>query len=71
MKIKSAFEKLSKNNMLSEEVLSKLNIEELKNFGLSTQKSTYIKNLAILSLMRLPAKIICGLYPTCSALCVK
>ena len=47
---KKIYEKLIKNNILSEQVLSKLNIEELKNFGLSTQKSLYIKNLAILSL---------------------
>ena len=47
---KKIYEKLSKNNMLSEEVLSKSNIEELKNFGLSTQKSFYIKNLATMSL---------------------
>ena len=47
---KKIYEKLAKNNMLSEQVLSKSNIEELKNFGLSTQKSFYIKNLAILSL---------------------
>ena len=47
---KIIYEKLAKNNMLSEQTLSKSNIEELKNFGLSTQKSYYIKNLAILSL---------------------
>ena len=47
---KIIYEKLAKNNMLSEQTLSKSNIEELKNFGLSTQKSFYIKNLAILSL---------------------
>ena len=47
---KKIYEKLVKNNMLSEQVLSKSNIEELKNFGLSAQKSFYIKNLAILSL---------------------
>ena len=47
---KKIYEKLSKNNMLNEQVLSKSNIEELKNFGLSTQKSFYIKNLALLSL---------------------
>ena len=47
---KKIYEKLAKNNMLSEQVLSKSNIKELKNFGLSTQKSFYIKNLAILSL---------------------
>ena len=46
---KKIYEKLSKNNMLSEHVLSNSNIEELKNFGLSTQKSFYIKNLATLS----------------------
>ena len=44
------YEKLGKNNMLNEQVLSKSKIEELKNFGLSTQKSFYIKNLALLSL---------------------
>ena len=47
---KKIYEKLAKNNMLSEQALSKSNIEELKNFGLSTQKSFYIKNLATLSL---------------------
>ncbi len=47
---KKIYEKLVENNMLNEYVLSKSNIEELKNFGLSTQKSHYIKNLAILSL---------------------
>ncbi len=47
---KKIYQKLSANNMLSEKVLSKSNIEELKNFGLSTQKSFYIKNLALLSL---------------------
>ena len=43
-------EKLNKNKMLSEQVLSKSSIEDLKNFGLSSQKSFYIKNLATLSL---------------------
>ena len=47
---KKIYEKLAKNNMLSEEVLSKSSVEDLKNFGLSSQKSFYIKNLAILSL---------------------
>ncbi len=47
---KKIYEQLAKNHMLSEKVLSKSNIEELKSFGLSTQKSIYIKNLAILSL---------------------
>ena len=47
---KKIYEKLDKNNMLSEKILSKSSIEDLKNFGLSTQKSFYIKNLAILSL---------------------
>ena len=47
---KKIYEKLSQNNMLDEEILSKSSIEELKNFGLSTQKSFYIKNLATLSL---------------------
>ena len=47
---KKIYEKLSKNNMLNEKNLSKSNIVELKNFGLSTQKSFYIKNLAMLSL---------------------
>ena len=47
---KKIYEKLDKNNMLSEEVLSKSSVEDLKNFGLSSQKSFYIKNLAILSL---------------------
>ena len=47
---KKIYEKLNQNNMLTEQILSKASIEELKNFGLSTQKSFYIKNLAILSL---------------------
>ena len=44
------YEKLYKNNMLSEQELSNSNIEELKHFGLSSQKSFYIKNLATMSL---------------------
>ena len=47
---KKIYEKLSQNNMLDEDILSKASIEELKHFGLSAQKSFYIKNLAILSL---------------------
>ena len=47
---KKIYEKLDKNKMLSEQILSKSSIEDLKNFGLSTQKSFYIKNLATLSL---------------------
>ena len=47
---KKIYEQLDKNKMLSEQVLSKSNIEDLKNYGLSTQKSFYIKNLATLSL---------------------
>jgi len=47
---KKIYEKLVQNNMLNEEILSKASIEELKHFGLSTQKSFYIKNLATLSL---------------------
>ena len=47
---KKIYENLSKNNMLYEQVLSKSSIKVLKNFGLSTQKSLYIKNLALLSL---------------------
>ena len=47
---KKIYEKLSKNNMLSEQVLSNSNIEELKHFGLSSKKSFYIKNLATMSL---------------------
>ena len=46
---KKIYEKLSQNNMLKEEILSKTSIEKLKHFGLSTQKSFYIKNLATLS----------------------
>ena len=47
---KKICEKLIQNNMLNEEILSKASIEKLKQFGLSKQKSFYIKNLAILSL---------------------
>ena len=43
------YKKLSQYNMLSEKILSNASIGELKNFGLSTQKSFYIKNLATLS----------------------
>jgi len=47
---KKIYEKLTQNNILNEQVLSKASIEELKHYGLSAQKSFYIKNLAILSL---------------------
>ena len=47
---KKIFAKLAQNNMLDEYILSKASIEQLKHFGLSTQKSLYIKNLASLSL---------------------
>ena len=47
---KKIYEKLTQNDMLKEEILSKVSIEELKQFGLSSQKSFYIKNLASLSL---------------------
>ena len=49
---KKIYEKLALNNMLKEKILSKASIEELKHFGLSAQKSFYIKNLATLSLNR-------------------
>ena len=47
---KKIFAKLAQNNMLDEYILSKASIEQLKHFGLSAQKSLYIKNLASLSL---------------------
>ena len=47
---KKIYEKLAQNNMLKEKILSNISIEELKHFGLSAQKSFYIKNLATLSL---------------------
>ena len=47
---KKIYYKLSQNNMLTESILSKASIEKLKSYGLSKQKSFYIKNLATLSL---------------------
>ncbi len=47
---KKIYERLIQNNMINEKILSEASIEELKYFGLSSQKSFYIKNLATLSL---------------------
>ena len=47
---KKIYERLTQNNMINEKILSETSIEELKHFGLSSQKSFYIKNLATLSL---------------------
>jgi DNA-3-methyladenine glycosylase II len=45
---KKIYTKLKEKNVLNEKTLSKISHEELKSFGLSSQKSNYIKNLASL-----------------------
>lgn len=45
---KKIYTKLRDKNILNEITLSKMSHEELKSFGLSSQKSNYIKNLASL-----------------------
>ena len=45
---KKIYTKLRDKNILNERTLSKMSHEELKSFGLSSQKSNYIKNLASL-----------------------
>jgi DNA-3-methyladenine glycosylase II len=45
---KKIYTKLRDKNILNEITLSKMSNEELKSFGLSSQKSNYIKNLASL-----------------------
>ena len=45
---KKIYTKLRDKNILNERTLSKMSHEELKSFGLSFQKSNYIKNLASL-----------------------
>ena len=45
---KKIYTKLRDKNILNEKTLSKISYEELKSFGLSSQKSNYIKNLASL-----------------------
>ena len=45
---KKIYTKLRDKNILNEITLSKMSYEELKSFGLSSQKSNYIKNLASL-----------------------
>ena len=45
---KKIYTKLRDKNILNEKTLSKMSYEELKSFGLSSQKSNYIKNLASL-----------------------
>ncbi len=47
---KNIYKKLDRHNMLRDDILSNVNIEKIKYFGLSSQKSLYIKNLAKLSL---------------------
>ena len=47
---RSISEKLRKDGMLSEKKLSSISIEKLKLYGLSSQKSHYLKNLAILAI---------------------
>ncbi len=45
---KSLSDKLIKDGMLNEKEMSEASIEQLKLYGLSSQKSFYLKNLAIL-----------------------
>jgi DNA-3-methyladenine glycosylase II len=45
---KKIYTKLRDKNILNERTLSKMSHEELRSFGLSSQKSNYIKNLASL-----------------------
>ena len=45
---KSLSNKLKKDGMLNEKEMSEASIEQLKLYGLSSQKSFYLKNLAIL-----------------------
>ena len=45
---KSLSDKLKKDGMLNEKEMSEASIEQLKLYGLSSQKSFYLKNLAIL-----------------------
>ena len=45
---KSLSDKLKKDGMLNEKKMSEASIEQLKLYGLSSQKSFYLKNLAIL-----------------------
>ena len=47
---KSLFDKLKKNGMFNEKKMSKASIEQLKLYGLSSQKSYYLKNLATLTI---------------------
>ena len=45
---KKIYDKLIKDNMLNEQNLAKTSIENLKLYGLSSQKSHYLSNLASL-----------------------
>ena len=45
---KKIYNNLKNKNVLNETILYKMPLEELKSFGLSSQKSYYIKNLAYL-----------------------
>ena len=45
---KKIYDKLNKDNMLNEQNLAKTSIENLKLYGLSSQKSHYLSNLASL-----------------------
>ena len=45
---KSLSDKLKKDGMLNEKKMSEASIEQLKLYGLSSQKSFYLKNLATL-----------------------
>ena len=47
---KSLSKKLKKDGMLTEKTMSEASIEKLKLYGLSSQKSSYLKNLATLTI---------------------
>ena len=47
---KSLSDKLKKDGMLNEKKISEASIEKLKLYGLSSQKSSYLKNLATLTI---------------------
>ena len=47
---KSLSKKLKKDGMLTEKTMSESSIEKLKLYGLSSQKSSYLKNLATLTI---------------------
>ena len=49
---KSLSDKLKKDGMLTEKKISEASIEKLKLYGLSSQKASYLKNLATLAIKK-------------------